>query len=156
MKKKMIIVVFVLMSVFFIKPIDTRASEINLNNNNGVSLMKSSSFFYIMDESYDQPQNCEGKADSLFGDPKDPESVAWLLQKILDYIKIIGPILVVILSSVDFITVIIKGDDEAMTKAQKKLIKRLILAALLFFIPVIIQAILSIFGMSAASTCGIQ
>ena len=93
---------------------------------------------------------------SLLGNPSDPNSVAWLLQQVLDIIKVVGPILVVILSSVDFTKVIIKSDDEAMAKAQKKLIIRLILAALLFFIPMLVTVLLDLFGLTSSGTCGLN
>ena len=93
---------------------------------------------------------------SLLGDPNDPDSVAWLLQQVLDIIKVVGPILVVVLSSIDFVKVIIKSDDEAMGKAQKKLVTRLILAALLFFIPILVTVLLDLFGLTSASTCGLN
>lgn len=102
-----------------------------------------------------QEQSCDPD-DSLLGNPEDPKSVAWLLQKVLNYIKIIGPILVAILSSLDFAKVIFSGDDESMGKARKKLIYRLILAAALFFIPVIVEALLGIFGLTSNATCGIK
>ena len=92
---------------------------------------------------------------SLLGNPSDPDSVAWLLQTLLNYIKVIGPILVIVLSSVDFLKVIIKSDD-AMSAAAKKLGYRLILAALLFFIPTIVEVLLGIFGITSDPTCGIQ
>ena len=104
---------------------------------------------------YDKDQTCSG-GDSLLGDPNDPNSVAWLLQQILDFIKVVGPILVVVLSSVDFAKVIIKSDDEAMAKAQKKLITRLLLAALLFFIPLLVTVLLDLFGLTSESTCGLN
>jgi hypothetical protein len=93
---------------------------------------------------------------SLLGNPEDPDSVAWLLQKLLNYIKVLGPILVIVLSSVDFLKVIIKSDDDAMTTAGKKLGYRLILAGLLFFIPTIVQVLLGIFGLTSDPTCGIN
>ena len=93
---------------------------------------------------------------SLLVNPSDPNSVAWLLQKLLNYIKVLGPILVIVLSSVDFMKVIIKSDDDAMQKAGKKLGYRLILAALLFFIPTVVEVLLGIFGITSDPTCGIQ
>ena len=64
-------------------------------------------------------------------------------------------ILVVVLSSIDFTKVIVKGDDEAMQKAVKKLAMRLLLAALLFFVPTITNVVLDVFGLTSESTCGI-
>lgn len=102
---------------------------------------------------YNQPMDCSG----LFGDPNDPESLAYLIQKVLDYIKIIGPILVVVLSSVDFIKVIWLSDDENMKKAQQKLVKRLAAAILLFLLPLLVSLLFSLLNNSIVDpTCGIQ
>ena len=90
----------------------------------------------------------------LDGDSED-DSVAWLLNKLLDYIKIGGPLIVVVLSSIDFAQVITTGDDDKMTKAKRKLFTRLILAASLFFLPVLVQVILSVFGITGDPTCGV-
>ena len=48
-----------------------------------------------------------------------------------------------------FRSVIVKSDDEAMGKATKKLTTRLILAALLFFIPTLVQVLLDLFGLTS-------
>ena len=92
----------------------------------------------------------------LLGYVTDEKSVAWLLQQVFNVIKIVGPVVVIVLSSIDFAKVIIKNDDEAMAKAQKKLIVRLILAALLFFIPMLVEFALNIFGLTGTSTGNIQ
>ena len=92
----------------------------------------------------------------LLGDVDDEKSVAWLLQQVFNVIKIVGPVVVIVLSSIDFAKVIIKNDDEAMAKAQKKLIIRLILAALLFFVPMLVELALNIFGLTGTSTGNIK
>ena len=95
---------------------------------------------------YKNVTDCNG----ILGDPeKNEESVAWLLQQILNYIKILGPILVVILSSMDFAKAIITSDDESMKKAEKKLMIRLVLAVALFLVPTLVSVMLSIFGYTA-------
>ena len=95
--------------------------------------------------SYNQSTTCNG----ILGKPGNEESVAWLLQQILNYIKILGPILVVILSSMDFAKAIIASDDESMKKAEKKLMIRLVLAVALFLIPTLVSVMLNIFGYTA-------
>lgn len=92
--------------------------------------------------SYNQSTTCNG----ILGEPGNEESVAWLLQQILNYIKILGPILVVILSSMDFAKAIMTSDDESMKKAEKKLMIRLVLAVALFLVPTLVSVMLSIFG----------
>lgn len=103
-------------------------------------------------DKYNQEQNCQ----SLLGNPSDSDSVAWLLQEGLNIAKIVGPLLVVVLSSFDFAKVIISGDDEAMTKAGKKLGIRLVLAVALFFIPVLVTVLLDVFGIIGDPTCGLS
>lgn len=156
MKKSFITIILVLTTLFVVAPINTKALSISDTPFGNVYVLEKGTdeIDDWMGET-DQDQTCEG-SNSLLGDPDDPDSVAWLLQQILNFIKIVGPILVVILSSVDFIQVIVKSDDEAMAKAQKKLIKRLILAALLFFIPTLVQVILDVFGFNSGATCGLK
>lgn len=162
-KKLLVILLFISLIVF--APIKTKALTINETRNNffsNIYLLEKTDGITSRDElndwmnDYNQDdQDCEG-SNSILGDPNDEDSVAWLLQQVLNYIKIIGPILVVILSSIDFAQVIIKSDDDAMKKAQKKLITRLLLAACLFFIPTLVQVMLDIFGITSASTCGLS
>ena len=166
MRKSIVTFLFIILMMFIVTPINTKALTVKDTVFSSV---------YILDEEEEdesnpekeevkewienntgKEQNCDGSENSLLGDPEDPNSVAWLVQQIFNFIKVVGPILVVILSSVDFVQVIIKSDDEAMAKAQKKLITRLILAALLFVVPTIVEVILDVFGMTSSSTCGIK
>ena len=93
---------------------------------------------------------------SSLDNDEDDDSVIWLLDKLLDYVKIGGPLIVVVLSSIDFAQVITTGDDDKLAKAKKKLFTRLILAASLFFLPLFVELILSVFGITGNPTCGIK
>ena len=153
MKKTIITLLLIIASVMFVTPLNTEALEVN----NAVSVVSEN--FYIMETTVtDVSPNteCSGSKESILGDPTDDESVAWLVQLALNVLKVVGPALVIILSSIDFIKVIIKSDDEEMAKAQKKLIIRLILALLLFVIPFITQFLLQIFGVYSDPTCGLH
>ena len=103
-------------------------------------------------EGYDGDVECN----SLLGDVNNPDSVAWLLQKMLNYIKLLGPLLVLVLSSVDFAKSIIVSDEESMKKAQKRLGIRLVLAIALFFLPDLVNTLLTIFGITTDQTCGLN
>lgn len=105
-------------------------------------------------DGYDQNQDCGDNG--LLGNVNDEDSVAWLLQKILNYLKIIGPFIVVVMSGIDFTKVIVTSDDDSMKKAQKKLVIRLLLAGSLFFLPQIVIALLDIFGITSDATCGLH
>ena len=106
-------------------------------------------------EGYDQEQTCDGN-DSILGSYDDEDSVAWLLQKLFNYLKLAGPFIVVVMSGVDFAKVVVTGDDDGMKKAQSKLITRLILAASLFFLPDLLSALLELFNITSSGICGLQ
>ena len=92
-------------------------------------------------------------SNSLLGSTNDPDSVAWLVQKIFNYIRIIGPFLVLLLSSIDYVKVILGADDDSMKKTNKKLITRLILAGALFILPTLVSLLLNITGIISADVC---
>ncbi len=77
---------------------------------------------------------------------KEEGSVFWIIQRILLYIRIAGPILVVLLSAVDFIKVVLSSEDDSMKKAQKKFMIRLIGALALFLIPLLVSFLLQLIG----------
>lgn len=94
-----------------------------------------------------------------FGNPDNPDTTAWLLKEIFSIIKYVGPFLLLILSSIDFLRAIIQSDEEHMTKAQKKLLIRAVLVLALFFVPDFVFVILQIFdvvGNPDDPTCGIE
>lgn len=96
------------------------------------------------------------KCNTILGNPKDKDSVAWLLQQILNYLKVIGPMVVIVMSAMDFSKAIIQSDDEIMQKAQKKLILRLVLTVALFFIPTLVTVLLGIFGLTDDPICSLK
>ncbi len=147
MSKKLMLFIYIFGILLSIVPIKTSAIEFHNVSDN----------IYVLANNTTTSQNvdCDG-SDSLLGNPEDENSVAWLLQQIFNFVKIVGPILVVVLSSIDYAKVIIQSDDESMGKANKKLMWRLILAALLFFIPLLIQVFLQMFGFTSDPTCGIH
>lgn len=97
------------------------------------------------------------ECESILGDVNDESSVAWLLQKILNYIKILGPTIAIIMGSLDFAKAIIASDEESMKKSQSKFVKRLIAAVILFFLPLLVSILLGIFNFTTNNaTCGLK
>lgn len=96
------------------------------------------------------------KCNTILGNPKDKDSVAWLLQQLLNYLKVIGPMVVIVMSGMDFSKAIVQSDDEIMQKAQKKLILRLVLTVALFFVPTLVTVLLGIFGLTDDPTCSLK
>ena len=153
-KKNCYIITFILLFMCFFSPIKTNALTLEYKNNNNININYITNINSL--NTFEVRHSMADCGDSLLGNPNDEDSVAWLLQYLLNMIKIVGPILVIVLSSVDFLKVIVKSDDDAMAGAAKKLGYRLILAGLLFFIPTIVTAILQLFGITSDPTCGIQ
>lgn len=79
--------------------------------------------------------------------------LVWL-SNILRWIKYILPVIVIVLGIIDFIKAIATGKDDELKKAQGSFIKRLVSAALVFIIPLIIEFILSKMGFGY-DTCGL-
>lgn len=153
MKKGIIISILIFVVLLMIVPVRANALTVSDGIMFGAKTPTVTSTGDIKDwnSQYNQSQNCE----SLLGNPSDENSVAWLLNKILTYAMVIGMLLVVVLSSIDFLKVIAKSDDDAMAKAWKKLFLRLIFAGLLLFVPTLTATMLDIFNLTSDSNCAI-
>ena len=89
-------------------------------------------------------------------DTKTEGSFGWLLQKLLNYIKIAGPILVVLLSALDFIKAIASSEEDAFKKAQSRLVIRLIAALALFLVPTFVELLLGLINGIKDPSCGLK
>ena len=81
------------------------------------------------------------------------ELMAWI-RNIIKYAKYFLPVIVIVLGILDFISAIASNKDEDIKKAQDKFVKRLISAALVFLVPLIIGFILDQFGFTT-EYCGV-
>lgn len=88
-----------------------------------------------------------------FGKPKDEGSPAYWMQQALEIMKYIGIIALFVLTTIDFINALAQNDKDALKKASNTAIKRFIYCILLFFTPMIVEFLMSLFG--AYGTCGI-
>lgn len=103
--------------------------------------------------SYDGDKGADNCKSTILGSTKEEDSVAWLLQQILNYMRVLGPMIILVMSAIDFTKAIVTGDDETMQKCYKKLVKRLILAILLFFVPTLVTVLLEVFGFTGDPIC---
>ena len=113
-------------------------------------------YSYIQVLDGDTVSDCSSKDTGILGSVKDSNSVAWLLQQLLNYIKILGPSIAIVLGSIDYVKAIISSDEENVKKTQKKFMYRLIAAMLLFFVPTIVQMLLRLFGFTTDVICGLS
>ena len=63
------------------------------------------------------------------------------------YPRIIVPALVIVLGMIDLAKAVIASKEDEMKKAQATMIKRIIVGVVIFFVPIIIKAILQLAGL---------
>jgi len=84
--------------------------------------------------------------DMLFKNGNDYNATHKLLASTLRFMQYLGIILATILSVVDFIKVVPTNDKDALNKAAKKAVTRLVIAIVIFFVPIILNFILGLVG----------
>lgn len=62
-----------------------------------------------------------------------------LTVQILNWVRMLIPIVIILLSSMDFFKAVFANEDDAMKKAYGKLVKRLMIAAIIFIIPTLLK-----------------
>ena len=88
--------------------------------------------------SADAVELSEGTCEGILGTFKDD------LEGALKIIRFLGPIFVIIFGTYDYCNGIFSKDADILKKANSKMIKRLVLIAVLYFIPIILNIILGI------------
>lgn len=91
---------------------------------------------------------------AAFGDPGVSGTPAYWMQQALEIMKYIGIIALLVLTTLDFIKALAQNDKDALKKASNTAIKRFIYCILLFFTPMIVEFLMSLFG--AYGTCGVK
>lgn len=94
--------------------------------------------------------------DALLGDPKDSANKppAYYLQFIFNLMKYAAILMLLGLTIAEFIKATASGKEDAIPKALKTTLKRAIIAVVIFFLPMLIEFVLELFGLYG--TCGIS
>lgn len=71
------------------------------------------------------------------------------LQNVFNFVKIVVPLLIIGLSTYDFIKAVTAKDDKGLKKAFQILLKRLVYAIILFFLPVLINLLLELVAVNS-------
>ena len=100
----------------------------------------------------DTSKGCE----SYLGNPTEPGDPAYYLQFVFDLMKYLAIILLFVLTAVEFGKATIASNQDAIKKAIQNTIKRFIIAVIIFFLPSLIEFLLTLMGVYSASTCGIS
>lgn len=78
--------------------------------------------------------------------------VGWIF-KIIKWIRYLVPILLILLSILDFIKAIASNSEDEMRKVGAKFVKRLIVAAIIFLLPLMLEFLLGIFNIETKDYC---
>jgi hypothetical protein len=119
-----------------IEPKNTANTKLDVTSINGKKLKDSEAIDQITGE----PIDC---STFIYTDEKTKETEN-LISDIFNIIMIAAPILVIVLGSLDFAKASLAQDENALKKAGTNFGKRLIAAALLFLLPLIINIILGL------------
>ena len=92
--------------------------------------------------------------DTLFKNNGKYNNTHELLSTTLKFMQYIGVILALVLSTIDFIKVVPTQDKDAIKKASSKAFTRLVIAIIIFFVPIILDFILELVGFNNP-TCGL-
>ena len=130
MKKSKLFITFLIMSAMFFSGFNSVLAD--AKNTNNIVLL-----------SNEAEVNCN----SLFSDEIKAD-----LENILKIMRIAAPLVVILFTTFEFISAMVSNDKEALNKAASKLMKRLVLVALLFFLPIILNLLLSFID-AKYSTC---
>lgn len=81
---------------------------------------------------------------AIFGDKDNENSLAYLIDSILSYVRIIVPILLILLGTIDIGRAVVASKEDEMRKAQSTFIKRAIAAVCVFLVPALINVIMNL------------
>lgn len=109
------------------------------------------------DDNNKVPQSDLYKECPIFVDKSDgkPTELYNMLQDIFNFIKMATPVLVIVLSTIDYLGAIAKSNDDAVKKANSRTIKRVIIGLAIFFLPFLLDIVFRIFGLVDVSRCKI-
>lgn len=68
-------------------------------------------------------------------------------------IKIIIPVIIIVMGSIDFVKAIISGNDDEMKKSEKNFFKRLIIGVAIFFVFSLVSFLMGLINNSLDNLC---
>ena len=119
------------------------------NNNPGVysELAKAASNFVKTGKTYKDKKTSDIASEEVDCDKiVGKGTFAYYLHTTFRFIQFLGPIIVIVLTTLEYIKVIASGDSDMLKKTNKRTIIRLIFAGLLFVAPIIITTLINAFN----------
>lgn len=69
-----------------------------------------------------------------------------MIGKFLFILKILVPIVIIVLGTIDFGKAVLSNDDKAIMNSSKKLLTRIVIGIAIFFVPLIINLVFNMIG----------
>lgn len=113
------------------------------NGNNISSNCEGKETHKTVDPTYHEPTSSGEKVGNMCDSM--PETMA-LIKEIYNIMRYAIPVLVIVLSIIDFMKVVINGDEKVYAEAWNKFIKRVIVGVIILLVPILIQVLLNISG----------
>lgn len=149
----------ILLITLFIGCNNTYADTEKYETKNNLNEIKNSEIIQFAAKTTSTEYNRDNiDCDGIFGSKNDPDSIRYLLNEIIKYPRIIIPILVIGLGTMDLAKAVVASKPDEMTKAQKTFIKRCIVGVVAFFIPTIMNIIMYLADLvwnGMYTTCGL-
>ena len=95
----------------------------------------------------EDPTVYPNKCQYILGDPSKEGDFAYYLDMTFRFIKFLAPVILIVMSIIDYVKVIATSDADALKKVNKKTITRIIFTLLIFVLPILISLILNILGL---------
>ncbi len=92
--------------------------------------------------------------DTLFFDEYgNPTDLKNFIDDLFFIIRIVTPIVIIILSTIDYVSAI--GEQDKVKKVTQKMMKRVVIGLIIFFLPYFLDLLFHLFGLYDLSRCGI-
>ncbi|MDD3453407.1 MAG: hypothetical protein PHN42_03975 [Bacilli bacterium] len=107
---------------------------------------------YYNDKNGDEDEDIDTSVCSILGG--ENSDTILIIREIYNYFTWIIPVLIVVLSILDFVKVIGSGDDKDLKAAGNNLIKRIIVGVAFFLVPLLVKLFINISGITENITDG--
>ena len=94
--------------------------------------------------------------DSYLGNPGTKGQPAYYLQFVFNLMKYAAIVLLFVMSGIEFGKAVFSNNQDAMKKAINNSVKRLIIAVIIFFLPILIEFLLKVVGVYSPDNCVIK
>lgn len=105
---------------------------------------------------FDTSKGCESYLGNPHPKPGEPKAPAYYLQFTFNLMKYAAIIILLVLTIIEYAKAVASSNQDAIKKATINTVKRLIIAVIIFVLPMLIEFLLKLLGIYSSSTCGIS